>query len=222
MMTFNELSEIGNGRVLLNRYTYHGALEQQPILAFCQEQGIDLAFLELLWQAFRTRTLPDREQLRTFSIEMTLSYLVHTHQYYLHKMIPEIELAYTQLLQNRSIHQEVLLHSAARFHRYANQLKAHIQEEEAHFFRYARQLQKSEVSTSYSVNQFKKEHEHHEEVLEELVADLRQLAGGTSDMQRRVLCTKLEQLKHDIDVHAFVEDEVLVYKVQMLEIRQGK
>tara|TARA_Y100000385_G_scaffold46503_1_gene43131 strand:+ start:3167 stop:3829 length:663 start_codon:yes stop_codon:yes gene_type:complete len=220
MYNLNELSTYGNGRVVLNRYHYSGGLKNQPIMQFCESNGIELEFIQVLWEAFQSNSVPDVDRLIRFDASMILEYLEKTHAYYLDKLIPEIELnifRFSQLLGGKHPVVETLMN---RFYVYKQDLVAHIEVEEKLCFTYVKQLLVNGVSTmDYTIDQFVNEHEHKEDQLGDLLRFMRMNILESDVLSYKMILSKLELLRHDLFIHASVEDEVLVPTVRQMERR---
>lgn len=218
MHQLNELSHHGNGRAVLNRYSYQGKLEDQPILSFCDKNGIDIQFIEVLWEAFQMDCLPEKEQLVRFETTMILDYLEKTHAYYREKLLPELELTLFQMLQTIGTNNPISIEMLLRFDAYRRDLVEHIEDEENQFFSYTRQLLRTEEKTlKYSVNQFVNEHKHKEDQIDGMVEFLKRNVENCDLLTYKVFIAKLELLQRDLAIHAYVEDYVLVPKVRLLE-----
>jgi regulator of cell morphogenesis and NO signaling len=218
MNSLNELSNYGNGRIVLNRYNYFGGLSEQPVMEFCEDNGINLEFVHILWEAFQTNSVPDAQRLMQFETSMVLEYLEKTHAYYLERLIPEIELNIYRFAEVLGIHHPVIKHLISHFDLCKQDLVAHIQDEELFGFTYAKQLLINGVSSlNYKIAHFESEHEHKEEQLGELLHFLKSNVSECEVLPFKMILSKLELLQRDLFIHASVEDEVLVPKVRLLE-----
>lgn len=223
MNYFNELSEYGNGRTVLNRYLYKGTLEEQPILSFCEKNGVDLQFIELICEAFQADSMPDAKRLSVFETSVILDYLEKTHAYYLGKLIPEIELTLFSIVQIIGIINPISIELIKRFDAYRTDLKEHIEDEEIHFFSYAKQLLGSKLGhITFSVNQFVKEHKHQEDEVKAMIEFIKKNVSNPNFLVYKVLIGKLELLQRDLLIHAFVEDYALVPKIKTLEASRNQ
>lgn len=218
MHLLNELSPIGNGRNILNRYGYYGSLDEQPVLSFCSEKGIDMEFVQALWETFQSQSEPDAERFARFDIHLLLDYLEHTHSYYRDKLLPEIELALFQIIQVIGVQHPLAGYLLSRFTVYRIDLTRHIEEEEATLFAHARKLTESTVGLPhYSAEVFEEEHIHHEDMLEDLLTVLEEELENKHMFPYRMFMNKVELLQRDLTVHAFVEDHVLLPRIALLE-----
>jgi len=218
MQHLKELSTYGNGRAVLNRYAYMGTLEEQPVLSFCDKNGVDLLFVEVLWEAFQSNTLPDAERLLAFDTTMILDYLEKTHIYYLDKLVPELELTLFNMVQIIGLSNPFTVELIQRFDAYRVELVEHIKDEEGQFFLYAKQLLgTSREHLNFSVDRFVSEHKHHEEDITSMIHFIKYHVEDIDLLTYKVFIGKLELLQRDLLIHAFVEDHVLVPKIKLLE-----
>jgi regulator of cell morphogenesis and NO signaling len=189
-------------------------------MQFCESNGINLEFLNVLWEAFQTNTTPDVKHLMDFDTSMILEYLEKTHAYYLDKLIPEIEMNIFRFAQVMGMGHPTIDALINRFDAYKQDLIEHIEEEEKIFFIYAKELVNNGASTvNYKVDQFVVEHEHKEDQLEELLHFLRNNVQECASLPFKMILSKLELLERDLYIHATVEDEVLVAKIRDLELK---
>lgn len=203
---------------LLIRYGAHRLAQEQPIVAWCVEQGIDPAFMETILEAFTEPESFPKDRLMGFETTLVLDYLQRTHRYYLDKLLPEIELVLFDWIRATAGTHPIPLYLLEKFAVYRSDLETHIADEENDFFPFVQRLLVNEVQHSADeLQRFIAGHEHKEEQLTAMrsLITCTQLSA-TDQLFHRVLLTKLELLERDLLVHALVEDEVLVAQVEAL------
>lgn len=203
-------------RTILVRYNALKA-DARPIVDWCVEHGIDPFFMEAIVDAFADPQQFPKEHLLSFPTDLIIDYLERTHTYYLEKLLPEIEQTLFEWIRSTGGAHPIPLYLLEQFGAYRSDLEAHIADEEARFFPYVKQLLAGERSGDYSLQEFVEEHEHHDDHLvrmRELIGKAQQ--SGMQVLPYRVLLSKLELLERDLQVHALVEDEVLVEKVRRM------
>lgn len=171
----------------------------------------------------------DYSVFEKYSVPVLVDYLLRSHSYYLEKILPEIGQSIAILLGNYN-EKSALLEILYRFYfSYKTDLQEHFIEEEELLFPYANQLYKAvyfkteiDFFTSflqeYSINDFV---ENHADTEEELI-NIRNILSeydppSTNRTSFRILIEQLKNFEHDLEIHAFIEDRVLVPKLVQLE-----
>ncbi len=220
MRHLDEFSMYGNRRVVLNRYAFHGELKEQPILSFCQEQGIAPDFLEIIWEAFQQDSTPDEHLLMKFDLDIILAYLKKTHHYYKDRLIPELEMTLHNISLEHAVDHIIISELSSTFYAYKKDLIAHIEEEENGFFRYAEQIIQDKFMIGMDLaSQFSLDHVHEEDAIEEMIRFVKKYLPVSDRLSQRIFVSKLQLLRRDLLIHAFVEDNVFVPRVLELELK---
>lgn len=168
------------------------------------------------------------ETFMTYSIEVLLDYLKHTHAYYLEKRLSEIELSIQQTLDKAEPTQTdywrliAMLYDAWKKH-----IILHINQEETTLFPYVDKIQlagrqEQLVDDVFSLGNFVQQHgdDNIDEGLMELTKAILKRAGDTeTSMSVQVLLTQLELFGRDLHIHGMLEDHVLIPKALEIEKR---
>lgn len=156
-----------------------------------------------------------------FSVLEICDYLQKTHEDYLTKRLPELEQTMEIFLAGEQVPlllQYLVKHS---FRKYETTMRAHIMQEEATLFPYAKALATgSKPKTDFSSKVFSEQHQAEGisiMVIEDTVKQ--HCAGSAQSSPYRLFMQKLSAFKDDIMVHEILEDQVLVPKLQELEGR---
>jgi len=140
-----------------------------------------------------------------------LNYLYSTHDHYLTKRLPEIE---QQIEALKGVADEPLLEVLQNyFQEFRKDLTEHILFEERHLFPLLYRLD----SVSFGqVHLDTSNHDHkNERELEMIISVLRdRRSTGQEYLGIGVLINTLENLLLDLDIHAFVEEEVLIPRIK--------
>lgn len=198
-----------------------------PLDDLCVEHGTDVDFVILIIKAFSEGCPFPAEELKSFRIELILDYLRKTHNFYLNKKIPEIELSFTSMCKNFSFSHPQLLVLAKLFMDYKRDLVEHIQDEEYVLFPYIEELIKVKKKgrdvrslglDRYSIGDFHDEHHHEEEILTQIRETIEaRFRKNKVPLPFRVFTNQIEALEVDLLVHARIEDEVLIPLASILE-----
>lgn len=166
---------------------------------------------ELILSIYSGEMEPDADFFEHLEDGDVLNYLYSTHDHYLTKRLPEIEQQIEALKGNAD---EPLLEVLNNyFGEFRKDLTEHILFEERHLFPLLYRLDKAsfgEVQLDTSNHDHKNERE-----LEMIISVLKdRSASGQEYWGVRVLINTLENLLLDLDIHAFVEEEVLIPRIK--------
>lgn len=195
----------------------------------CKKLGVNERFVTQLVKVFENSETLDKEVFARFSVPVIVDYLRRTHQLYLSKKLPEIEQSIDHLVYGYHYYQPYLVAIKALFTRYKQNLVEHMRVEEQEFFPHALYLydrhyrggcvnKLHDKLVKYSVKNFLN---HHDDTETELVL-IRQTIAKYKPTQveeslYRLLNSQINSFVHDLEVHAMIEDEILVPKVVKLE-----
>jgi regulator of cell morphogenesis and NO signaling len=189
---------------------------------------VNQEFIAALLHSFEEKTFCAMD-FDPFPIEMIVDYIQRTHVYYLQKKLPEIEQSIWLLSGHYTSNHPILAALQNFFHAYCQDLTHHIQEEESKLLPYivsmCRARQANDLLSRYtlarqrySVAQFVSEHHDTEDELR----DIRQTIGlyeppTTNASLYRILVAQLQTFEHDLQVHANIEESVLIPKAIKME-----
>jgi regulator of cell morphogenesis and NO signaling len=190
---------------------------------------VDADFMVAIIKGFDQDNQPDKKLLTKFPLETILDYLKKTHQYYLNKRLPEIELSLHDIIRRYHHSNSVLFALGNLFIAYKRKLTEHIQSEEEELFPYIEFLiQQLKGDFDYSRSRSMLQHfsiqhfeESHTNVEEDIARTrdtiLRYSPENTFAMSYRIFLNQLELFETDLHRHSIIEDEILVPKAQCLE-----
>jgi regulator of cell morphogenesis and NO signaling len=192
-------------------------------------QEVNQEFIAALLHSFEEKAFCAAD-FDAFPIEMIVDYIQRTHEYYLQKKLPEIEQSI--LLLSAHYHSSHPILAALRnfFRAYCQDLTHHIQEEESKLLPYivsmCRARQEAALLSRYTLAQMRYSvarfvDEHHD--TEDELRDIRATIGlyeppVTNASLYRILVAQLETFGHDLQVHANIEEGVLIPKAQKMEL----
>ena len=115
---------------VINRLGIHLGFGDHSIEQLCEEKGINIDFFLMIVNAFLDHDINKAMKLDSVSVEQVVNYLKATHQYYLERIIPEIENRINALIQHSDINQKQFLLVKNFFEEYKNEFYTHIKHEE--------------------------------------------------------------------------------------------
>ncbi len=166
-----------------------------------------------------------------YSLPIIIDYLIRSHTYYSEKIIPEIGQSITQLLNNYEKGHPLLEILYKFYFKYKVDLEAHFKDEESGLFTYGSTLYKAvyfkkncsffiEFLQQNSIRDFIDTHTDTTDDLKNITSILLEYTPPkTNETSYRILLEKLKNFVQDLEVHAFIEDEVLLNKLYALEQR---
>jgi regulator of cell morphogenesis and NO signaling len=202
---------------VMDRYTAHAPLS-----------GINQDFIAVLLRAFEESSFSSGA-FELFDVELIVEYIKRTHVFYLQKKLPEIEQSIILLSGLYTDHHPILAVLHNFFHRYCEDLTAHIRGEETSLLPYIALLHRSVRESGhhseyilarreYSISRFLAEHHDTEDELKDVRQAIRLYDPPVTNASLyRVLLTQLETFEQDLCVHACIEDQVLIPKALQME-----
>lgn len=174
---------------------------------------------------------PEASDFAHFTTEVLLDYIRRTHVFYLSTKLPEIGQTIYSLSNGNAADKTLLTLLEASFTAYYRMLESHIREEETLLLPYISQLCNSLqdgpgslspllLHGSQSIEAFEETHTDTEGELVQMraIVQLYQPASENTSLYR-ILVSQLENFEADLNVHAFIEDEVLIPRAKQLESR---
>ncbi|HMH22740.1 MAG TPA: hemerythrin domain-containing protein [Puia sp.] len=192
------------------------------------QPDVDQDFIAALLHSFEEKAFCAKD-FEPFPIEMIVDYILRTHVYYLQKKLPEIEQSIILLSGHYHSQHPVLTALQNFFHRYCQDLTHHIHEEETKLLPYIASMCRATHAPEhfsrytlshlrYSVSLFLDDHHDTEDELR----DIRHTIGlyeppATNESLCRILIAQLQTFEHDLQVHAHIEEKVLIPKALKME-----
>lgn len=215
---------------VINRLGVQLGFGDQSVETVCQENGIDIDFFLVIINAFLDHDINKTMKLQSVSVEQVVDYLKATHQYYLERMIPEVENRINALIQHSDIDQKQFLLVKNFFEEYKNELYAHIKLEEQSIYPYvvmvynthSSKILSDEVMEQIKANPIDSYAEEHTDI-ESKLFDLKNIlikylpVSKDSYLKNQVL-NALFKLENDLNDHSRIENMVLVPMIATMEI----
>lgn len=200
------------------------AVEDKTLQQVCQERNIEIAYVLHLLKEPKEQIQPDIRKLKKASLEGILSYLKHQHLVFLHKKIPFVAYLIENLSKKDTLQHQLITDLQLMFPLFAEDFVHHIHEEEDTFFYYISALLKSspqklyELQQKYSIQSFALAHDTHDDEMQ----GIRQLTKNyqlplEASLHLKVVYWHLEDLEKQLQMHAYIENEILFPKALVLE-----
>jgi regulator of cell morphogenesis and NO signaling len=200
-------------------------LQNKTIEEICNEYSIDLTiFIAILSLHYNPKSsivdIFDIELLcnTPSKVEQILKYLDKSHSYFIKEIIPEISDAISEMTKKSTVNGIKLVKEF--FDTYSDEVSRHFDYETNTAFPYILSLIKQrEGYENYSVADYKSGHDNIEEKLEDLKSLLiKHLPENENCIHRRKILDLLFHLERDMNLHAKIENEILVPIVEQLEL----
>ncbi|UMB61617.1 hemerythrin domain-containing protein [Lutibacter sp. A80] len=166
---------------------------------------------------------------KKYPIPILIDYLKRSHTYYIEKTLPEIGQTIAILLNNIDT-EDPLSEILYKFYfKYKVDLEAHFINEEELLFPYGNRLYKAfyfkteiyffiDLIQKYSVNEFVNTHTDTTQELKKIRIFLSKYnLSKTNKSTLRILLEQLKKFEYDLEIHAFIENKVLVPKISQIE-----
>ncbi|HWB27651.1 MAG TPA: hypothetical protein VG738_19375 [Chitinophagaceae bacterium] len=206
---------------------YRQIMQRYGVDAVLKDMGP--AFIAALVKAFGEKIFCATD-FEGFPIELVTEYIQRTHIFYLQKKLPEIEQSIFHLSELYNAGHPVLAALNNFFHRYSTELDEHIREEETRLLPYIRLLLRclrdgSHTSLyvlsrqEYCVTLFLEGHHDTEDEL----ADIRRVIQLYNPPEvnaslYRILLSQLQSFERDLQIHAHIENQVLLPRALQMEL----
>ncbi|HPE34240.1 MAG TPA: hypothetical protein PLI65_05525, partial [Bacteroidales bacterium] len=208
--------------LLLEHFEIDFVVHDKTVSQICIEHEIPIP-LFLLFANLYNGFNPEKEDITPVSdIRLIIRFLKNSHEYYKTDKYPEI-IQYIKTLQSICMNEEVKLIEQF-FTDYFDEVLEHLNYEDEIAFPYFIQLLQNESSdnpSAFSVNEYRL---HHTDI-ETKLADLKNLLLNhiriTDELPlRRRLLFNLFELEFDLQIHALIEEKILLPLISEVEKRQ--
>ncbi len=217
-----------NNHILLSvieRFGINLGLHEKTVEEICKENNINLeVFLTILNLHINNKYKP----LQIYNCDYIIAiiqYLQKSHQYYINEIYPNIN--YNIQLMHEANNSSEILMVENFFKEYTTEVDQHFNYENDIVFPYITNLfdrikhkQNVDKSNNYSVNIYKEHHDDIEGKLDDLIKLLIQHIPQKNDRKiRRKILFDLFDLEQDLNIHAKIENEILIPIVERMEIK---
>ena len=214
---------------VINRLGVQLGFGDKTIDQVCEEENIDLDLFLVILNAFLDHDTNKTLKIQEVSVDKVIYYLKATHQYYVERMIPEIENRINALIQHSDIDQKQFLLVKNFFEEYKNEFYTHIKLEEKTIYPYVVAVYQAfhndalneglaSKIKSCPIDAYAKEHSDIESKLYDLKNILIKYLPQTKDSYlRNSVLIALFKLENDLNDHSRIENMVLVPLISNME-----
>ena len=205
--------------MLLEHFKIDFVVSDKTVSQLCSEHSINIQLFVLfanLYNGFN----PEMKEISSLNdIPVIIRFLENSHIYYKTDKYPEI-IGYIKELKDKTRSEEVNLIERF-FSEYFNEVLEHLDYEDEIAFPYFMTLVKknrNSSTTTFSANEYR---EHHTDI-ETKVADLKNLllkhirVSNELSLRRKLFYSLLE-LEHDLQIHALIEEKILLPLISEVE-----
>ena len=202
---------------VLSRVGIDGSFGERTVSEACVQCGLDPDTVILLCEVYSFPDFkPTVEQLHRSHVGDILRYLHQSHDYYLSRALVEMEEAVSRLLEPCSAPQRKVVWEF--FRGYKTELKNHFGFEEQEVIPYVQDLIIGRQRSSFSIDRFEENHSNIDEKLDDFKNLVMKSLPAVCDKQARIdLLLHVFMLQEDLQCHTWIEDNILVPMVRLLE-----
>lgn len=199
---------------VLNQFSIPLGFGEKTIREVCLKNQIDCSSFLTLLQLHGNPDNPDMQRLGNLKPEIILEYLRKSHHYFVGYRMPAIRQQIAEALPKGGTRDTIISY----FEEYENEVSEHMDYENTVFYPYVQNLIDHSDKLPYSVREYEARHNNIEEKLDELINLIIKYlpTEGNVPMLTDVL-EDLQQCNRDLNLHTFLEDEVLVPKIRKME-----
>ncbi|MCR5351500.1 MAG: helix-turn-helix transcriptional regulator [Bacteroidales bacterium] len=205
---------------VLARVGIDGCFGEKTVSEVCSRSGLDPDTIVLLCEVYTFPSFkPSMELLRHCHVGDILRYMHHSHDYYLNRVITDMETSIAQLLEPCQQKQQDVVWNF--FRGYKVEVRNHFGFEEQEVIPYVQGLIIGQTRPGFSIECFEENHSNIDEKLGDFKNLVMKSLPPVCDNEiRRDLLTRIFALQEDLKCHTYIEDHVLVPMVRLLESPQ--
>lgn len=206
---------------VLSRFGIGLGFRDRTIEEACQKAGIDSEAFQIICNIYTYEGyVPARERLARADISIVIQYLRRSHQHYLGDHLNGMESSLMELMEPCDNTQKELIKSFLRG--YYEEVDNHFRYEEEIVFPYVESLLSGDSpEDGFSISTFEDNHSNIEEKLGDLKnIVMKYLPDSCNLILRNALLEDIYDLEEDLRKHSFIEDNVFIPMVTLLEDRQ--
>ena len=215
---------------ILSRLGIKGSFSDRTVEEVCARYSFDANTFILLCSVYSGRCCSEgrgsgdlrrhspltEEELRACDIADLLRYLHSSHEYYLNSALVDLSPSIEEMIAPTTPVRQQLFRKF--FGDYRNELVKHFAFEEERVIPYIQRLLDGKNTAGFSIADFRDNHSNIEESLSDLRNLIMQSLPPECDGEKRIdVLSKIFHLQEDLRHHTYIEDDVLVPLVEMLE-----
>ena len=202
---------------VLARLGIDGCFGERTVAEVCEQSGLDPDTVILLCEVYSSpKFKPSMDVLRRSHVGDVLRYLHRSHDYYLQEALVQIEASIERLLAPCTARQRQVVWDF--FLGYKSELKNHFGFEEQEVIPYVQDLIIGQHRSGFSIDRFEENHSNIDEKLSDFKNLVMKSLPAECDKQARIaLLVGVFALQEDLKCHTYIEDNILVPMVRLLE-----
>ena len=203
--------------LLLEKLDIKLGFGDKSVETVCNEIGFDPDCFIFLANLHARKPMPNIQELfNKLPLPPFLGYLNGAHHYFLEKRLPNIRRKLGKIFADEE--KEIRTLVLNFFDNYMNEVGEHMVYEDKVVFPYIRTLLGEEIDKNYSIDIFQKRHNDIEEKMDDLKQILLKYVSPikNQDIVTNVLMD-LYMCQEDLQVHTFVEEELIIPRVRGIE-----
>ncbi len=202
---------------------------EKTVAAVCADYNINLEFFLEITNSFIDEDYIPQKEFLSFPVSLVVDYLQKTHKYYLEDKFPEIEVMINEMVYCAGGDTEKRVLVKNFFDEYKTEFLNHINREEQKVQPYVLAIEDAFMKkklpedllrqiNEYSINDFASEHDNIEEKLNDLkYIIIKYLPPCSHPSLYNKILLELFLLEKDLNMHASLEDKVMIPKVALME-----
>ena len=216
---------LGNPRLMmmLEHFNIYVPFQEKSIRQVCIENKLSINLFLVFANLYNGTGFNNSDPVSFDEIRPIIRFLKNSHAYYTEEIMPDIRQIINDMYEP-SNHEDISLIEKF-FNEYSKEVIEHLDYEDYIAFPYMTDLydhiineKQYDSPVTYSVNDYK---EHHNDI-EEKLTDLKNLLikylpQKEDQKKRRKLYFNLNELEFDLNIHAIIEDMILVPLVEKME-----
>ena len=125
---------------VINRFGIRLGFGDQSVEEVCTQYNVNLSFFLDIINTYHDESYFPREKMQAYPVDLIVEYLMKTHDFYRHKLLPETQQLVEDLIASCPSECENLNMIKNFFSKYKGELENHLSSEEKHFFPYVQAL----------------------------------------------------------------------------------
>jgi Regulator of cell morphogenesis and NO signaling len=212
------VSENHRALLVMSRFGLGLGFGNKTIQEVCEEQGVDTTtFLTVVNILLNEETGPAVPE--NISLTALVDYLHNSHEYFLGFRLPGIR---KQLLHILCAEEPLSKAIVSYFDGYAEEVRKHMQYEEAFVFPYVHKLLWGEDTAGYNIEMFEKQHNQVEARLTEFKNIIIRFYPARNTHEMNDVLFDIFNCEYDLASHNAVEDHVFIPAIVALEAKNRK
>ncbi|MDA3910485.1 MAG: hemerythrin domain-containing protein [Bacteroidales bacterium] len=205
--------------VIFERLNIPLGVQELTIQEYAEQNNISQELLLSLFNLQVYHLIEDNITFNKKDTQQIIDYLKSSHDYYTSEFYPVISKHIKDLINHNTNSEFQMLQKF--FDDYLKEVEQHFEYEDETVFPYIRNLTQGKTETfDYAVEEYKQHHDDIEAKLEDLISLLVKFLQPGNDIKlRRKIIETLARLDEDLQIHARIENEILIPLAETMEAK---